>query len=299
VSLTDRDRKIVIALVPLLIVGAFWFLLLAPKREEASTAAEQVAAQQELRDAAVAQAAQLQTTKSDFGAEYAALVRLGKAIPTSVDMPSLIVQLNAAARGAGIEFDRISTGARVPAASTDASSTDPGGAPASTDPVDAGGSTAQSGPGQAVESANDAAAASDTKTSTTASDGGLPIGGGSVPPPIVPGQPVPGLDTVPLELQFSGGFFELADFFHRLKRFVRVANRGVAVHGRLLTVDALKFAPNTEPLGGALVAEVDATIYLAPDAAADLVPSGALAPGTPATASDDGATGPPTATVTP
>ena len=35
-SLTDRDKKIVFFLFPLILVAAFWFLLLKPKRHEAA-----------------------------------------------------------------------------------------------------------------------------------------------------------------------------------------------------------------------------------------------------------------------
>ena len=46
-TLTDRDRKIMIALIPVLVLVAYWFLLLAPKREDASTAGDELAAQQQ------------------------------------------------------------------------------------------------------------------------------------------------------------------------------------------------------------------------------------------------------------
>ncbi len=39
-SLSDRDRKIVLALVPIVLLAAFWFLLLSPKREEAASAGQ-------------------------------------------------------------------------------------------------------------------------------------------------------------------------------------------------------------------------------------------------------------------
>ena len=38
-SMSDRDRKIMLAIIPIVLLVAYWFLLLAPKREEASTAA--------------------------------------------------------------------------------------------------------------------------------------------------------------------------------------------------------------------------------------------------------------------
>ena len=75
-----------------------------------------------------------------------------------------------------------------------------------------------------------------------------------------------GLETVPLELEFVGNFFNLADFFHHVKRFVRVANSNVAVSGRLITVEGVRWSSDAEifPL---LRAEIKATIYLSPKVA--------------------------------
>ena len=98
-SLTDRDRKIVVLLAPILLLGAFWFLLLAPKREQASAASQELSAQQQRLDDARAQVQAAQGAKQTFDASYAQVVRLGKAIPATVDMPSLLVQLDAAAAG--------------------------------------------------------------------------------------------------------------------------------------------------------------------------------------------------------
>jgi LuxR family maltose regulon positive regulatory protein len=38
VTLSARDRKILVFLAPLLLIAAYWFLLLAPKREEVTAA---------------------------------------------------------------------------------------------------------------------------------------------------------------------------------------------------------------------------------------------------------------------
>ncbi len=280
-SITDRDRKIVLALVPLLFVAAFWFLLLAPQREEAATVGQQLTTQEELRDAAELQVAQLATTKADFAVEYAELVRLGKAIPSSVDMPSLLVQLEQAANGTGIGFEKISAGPRVTGTPATAA------APTTGQPTDAGGTPAQSGPGQAVEAANDTAADAEA------------AGADAAPAPITPGAPVPGLDTVTLDMEFSGRFFDLASFFHRLKRFVRVANDRINVHGRLLTVDSLTFKTPEEAGKPALTAAIKATIYLAPTEIEATLPNaaGSSVPAS-GTASNDDDGGPPLATAT-
>ena len=66
---------------------------------------------------------------------------------------------------------------------------------------------------------------------------------------------------MPLEFAFTGGFFDLADFFHRMKRFVHLTNERIKVQGRLITIDSLDFKSETFPQ---LSATVKATVYLSP-----------------------------------
>jgi len=276
-TLTDRDRKIMIALVPVVVLVAYWFLLLAPKREQASTAKEELATQQQRLETARAAAQAAEGAKEDFDASYAQVVRLGKAIPSTVDMPSLLVQLDAAAAGTGIRFTKIATGDRVPGATaTPAQTTTPPAAGSESGttgtPAAAGGETAQSQPGAAAEAANNTqqtanqntAAAeqsgvqpSDTQTSTTA--------GATTETGDAAATAPPGLETVPLELEFEGNFFNLADFFHDVKRFVSVANSNVLVSGRLLTVEGVRWTSD-ETIFPHIRAEITATVYLSPKA---------------------------------
>jgi hypothetical protein len=110
---------------------------------------------------------------------------------------------------------------------------------------------------------------------------------------------------VPLELEFVGNFFNLADFFHDIKRFVRVANNNVLVSGRLITVEGVRFASEPE-LFPRIKAEVTATVYLSPKtegATAGATPQGP-APAAPGTETTPTTTPPssspaPTATATP
>ena len=88
---------------------------------------------------------------------------------------------------------------------------------------------------------------------------------------------------MPLTLEFEGNFFNLADFFHSVKRFVRVANQDVLVSGRLLTVEGVSWASDAENFPR-LTATVTATVYLSPQAqgvTAGATPQGP-APTTPA-----------------
>ena len=317
-TLTARDKKILLLLVPVVVLAAYWFLLLAPKREEASTAATALTEQQDRVSAARAASRAGEGAQQNFETTYAQIVRLGKAIPSSVDMPSLLVQLDAAAAGTGIQFTNIAAGERTAAVPTaPAPST---GSGSETSPVEAGGETAQGAPGTAVESANNAAQTSearsseaeqtgvDTQTSTSTEGGGLAVGGGSAPAgeTTAAGTAPAGLETVPLQLEFVGNFFNLADFFHDVKRFVRVANRDVLVSGRLLTVEGVSWSSDEE-IFPKIRAQVTATIYLSPQAqgvTAGATPQGP-APATPAdTTATPAETAPdpvvaPTATATP
>ncbi len=291
-SITDRDRKIILLLVPVLLVAAYWFLLLAPKREEASEATAALTEQTIRRDGAQARVNALSGDRTNFAADYGEIVRLGKAVPPTVDMPTILVQLDAAARGTKIIFTRITAAERVPAATPAAT---PPAAPGTGDgsqPAAAGGAPAQSAPGTAAESAgntvNGANAASsaadsgvnpaDAQTSQAASNGALPVGGGTATGTTTgtTTSAAPGLDTVPITLEFVGTFFDLADFTHRIKRYVESSRDDVLVRGRLITVDSIDFKsePDTFP---AITATLTATAYLAP--AAEGSTAGATASG--------------------
>lgn len=248
-TLTDRDRKIVLVLVPIALLLVYWFLIFAPQRQEASKLGDQLSRVEADRDDAVSRAASLQGSRASYAQDYATVVRLGKAIPSTLDMPSLLVQLDSAADGTGIDFSKVMAGDRAEAPVTGAT------APGSQPPVAAGGAQAQTGAGKPVEQANGAAAKSEQDS---AASGASPSGD---PGPTSPGSKAPGLDSVPLEFTFNGSFFDLADFFHRMKRFVRVANERIDVNGRLMTIDGLTFTSTDFPT---IKADVKATVYLSP-----------------------------------
>lgn len=243
-SLSARDKKIVMLLVPIAVLAGFWLLLLSPKRSESARLGEQLTAVEQKRDTAVAKAGQLEGARNTYAEDYATVVRLGKAVPSSLDMPSLLVQLESAAKGTGIDFDSVKAGARTTASAA---------APAA-----GAASGAQTGPGKTAQNADNAKAGAD-KSSAAA---GATSASGSTPPAAGPtGATTPGLDSVPLTFTFTGSFFELADFLHRMKRFVRVANDKISVKGRLMTIDSLGFKSTTFPT---IEASVTASVYLSP-----------------------------------
>jgi hypothetical protein len=283
-TLTTRDRRILLILVPIVIVIAYWFLLLSPKRDDLSKARDAQHSAEQARDAAVAQAAQLEHARETYAADYAELVRLGKAIPASVDSPSLLVQLSKAANGTHIDFNSVAFGQRQ-AATAPAPTAAVQGPEQPNGNAAAGGPTAVTGPGRAVESAGNAVNAGNQATSNVnAASGGTTTTTPTTANAPASTTPTAALDSVALTFNFTGTYFDLADFFHRLKRYVYLANNEVFVRGRLLTIDTLAFAPGSTAAGtlsNRLTATVGGTIYLSP--ASQGVTAGATPAGPPGT----------------
>jgi Tfp pilus assembly protein PilO len=100
-------RILLVAVVALGAVGGYWKLVLSPKRVQAAQLEQQVA---EAR-AQVAQTQGLITSyagaRDAYQANYDTVVRLGKAVTTDDDTRSLMVQLDAAAKRSGVDFDTV------------------------------------------------------------------------------------------------------------------------------------------------------------------------------------------------
>src|SRR4051794_32307299 len=262
-------------LLPIVVLIAYWFLILSPKRDDLKTARDAQHQAEDARDQAVAQAAQLAKARQTFAADYAAVVRVGKAIPESVDAPSLLVQLDRASHGTHIDFDSVTFGARAQATAPAVSATSTTqAAPQPNGNAAAGGAPAQTAPGSAAESAGNAVNSGNQATDNVdqASGGGTTTTSTTTTTTPAPASTTAStLDTVALTFNFNGSYFDLADFFHRLKRFVYVANNDIFVRGRLVSIDTLTFAPgsgaapgSTTATTGGLTATVGATVYLSP-----------------------------------
>jgi Tfp pilus assembly protein PilO len=121
--MTGRDRMVLIGLVVLAILGAAWMLVVSPERKQASKLSAQVAASQSQLSSAESQLASAQSAKSQYETAYASIVSLGKAVPPSEEVPSLIDQLEQASNEKAVDFSSIvssSTGTATPSASTGA-----------------------------------------------------------------------------------------------------------------------------------------------------------------------------------
>ena len=97
-------------------VAALWLLVVAPKREQASSLGDRLA-QAEVRLAdANARAATAEQARATYARDYATVARLGKAVPVSTDVPSLVFQLETAARKAKVDFRSVTAPDVAPAA---------------------------------------------------------------------------------------------------------------------------------------------------------------------------------------
>jgi Tfp pilus assembly protein PilO len=105
----SRTTQILLAVgVTAAALAAYWYLALAPKRDEVAKLDSAVAAKQAAVQTAQATANNYETTRKAYRKNYATVVRLGKAVPADDDVRSLVVQLDESARRAKIDFANIS-----------------------------------------------------------------------------------------------------------------------------------------------------------------------------------------------
>ena len=112
----DPHTKILIPVVALVVAAAaFWFLALAPKREEIAKLDTDIAAQQAEVEQSQQLVASYEKAKANYRANYTKVARLGKAVPADDDVRSLLVQLDDAATPLEGRLPRRSTSAAAAA----------------------------------------------------------------------------------------------------------------------------------------------------------------------------------------
>jgi Tfp pilus assembly protein PilO len=105
----SRTTRILLAVgVTAAALAAYWYLALAPKREQVAKLDTEVATKQAAVQTAQATANNYETTRKAYRKNYSTVVRLGKAVPADDDVRSLVVQLDESARRAKIDFANIS-----------------------------------------------------------------------------------------------------------------------------------------------------------------------------------------------
>jgi hypothetical protein len=233
--MTARDRLVVVVVAVVAALAGSWFLVLAPKRDQASKLGDQVANAQQQLDSARTELSGAQSDRGAYARNYTTIASLGQAVPPDDNVPSLIFQLQNAATEARVDFRvlKLNAGAAAatPVAAASAAAAPPAAARASS------GTTAGIAPG----------ASPGTAAST--------VPGATVGPA--------GFPTMSFTFNFDGNFFHLSDFFNRLERFVVASNKRVSVSGRLMTLNAINLSQAKAGFPH-MTATISATSYLVP-----------------------------------
>jgi Tfp pilus assembly protein PilO len=128
---TRTNKILIAAAATLALLAAYWFLVLAPKRQQVVKLDTSIATKTKELTTAQSTLATYRTARDGYGASYSNVVRLGKAVPQDDDTRSLLVQLDSAAHSSGVDFRTMAvTGGATP--TTTASAT--GGGAATTPP---------------------------------------------------------------------------------------------------------------------------------------------------------------------
>ena len=255
--MTSANRPVVILLAAAVAAALFWFLALAPKRDQASELSKQVKSAESAVAAKQQEIAAGDAARQGFSSDYQQLVLLGKAVPAGDDTASLMVELDKIAERAGVQFRQLRLAQSVEGAPP-AGPPEPG-APSATAPVPEPGTTDSSSSDTGSTSTD---STTTTTTTTTAPAPATESAAASMPLGATVGPA--GLAVMPYELQFSGTFFQIADFLAGVDKLVKTESRNVAVDGRLVTVDGFALSQNLAEGYPALEANLLVTTYVAP-----------------------------------
>ncbi|HWX45809.1 MAG TPA: type II secretion system protein GspM [Solirubrobacteraceae bacterium] len=109
--MTRRDRLVLIGIVLLAVLAGGWLLVVSPERKQAVAEQAQMESANQQLQSAQTQAATARAAKLRYTAAYSTVVSLGKAVPPSEEVPSLIYELNQASHQRNVNFNSITTGA--------------------------------------------------------------------------------------------------------------------------------------------------------------------------------------------
>jgi hypothetical protein len=281
--MTTRDRLVIVGVLLAAAIAGFWFVGLAPKRKEAAELQAQVATETQKLTTAQQRAAEAKQAKARYNGDYAAVAKLGKAVPKSDALPSLVYQLQSVAHSARVDFTSLKV----------AGGGGQGPAPAATTPAAATGGASASGSSSAGSSSGSGAAAAPAASTPSTPAQATQAATATLPPGAAVGSA--GFPTMPFSFVFSGTFFDMERFLGDVQRFVRVDDKRVDVRGRLLSVDG--FGLVAGPGGFPNVkASIVATAYLRTAADDELTTTTPAASGGSATPADAGAAPTPSTT---
>jgi len=109
VEAKKKTNVLLIAMLAIAVVaGAFWILVLSPKRSEASKLDKQVERLESSLAQHESEVSTAEEARKEFPVDYQHLVVLGKAVPSDDETPSLLVQVNRISKHAEVRFQTLS-----------------------------------------------------------------------------------------------------------------------------------------------------------------------------------------------
>jgi hypothetical protein len=244
--MTRRDRLMILTVLGVALLVGFWMFVLSPQREAAAGAKAQVETARTALAAAQAKVTSGKAAQAAFRRDRATIVKIGRAVPETDDIPTLITQLETLAKKHKVYFVKyvVATGGEG------------GGAAASTPSASSSASSSSTTTQPGAEKAN---------SSTEA-----------VAPLYPPGsvQMTGGLGRTPVTLGLKGTYFNLEKYLRAVQRFAVLSQNNERAKGRLLIVDGFSYTSGDlvfRDLGSKksgterwLDAELSASVYFAP-----------------------------------
>ena len=102
-----RDIGILIGLGVVVLLAAWWFLIITPMRDDAASKEAEYQSQKTLYDQNLARVQRIDQERNAVRQVTSDLLSLNKLIPADTQIPSMIVELQATANEAGIKFMKI------------------------------------------------------------------------------------------------------------------------------------------------------------------------------------------------
>lgn len=269
--MTRKDRLMLMGLACVAMLIGFYMFVLSPQKKAASAAEAQVTSARSALDAAKQRANDGRVAQDAYRRDRATIVKIGRVVPETDDIPTLLTQLQALAKKEHVWFTSYGLGD--------------------------GATGSSSGPnGQASSS---------TTTPTGQDAGGSTA---AVAPLYPPGsvQMSGGLGRTPIKLGLKGEYFALERYLRAVQQFAVLTAKSEKAGGRLMVVDGFTYEPGDRVASTAaegmklkkvdkkfyLKAELAASVYFAPPI--DTPPASGTAAGgqaAPATAGTSTSTG--------
>lgn len=206
--MTRKDRLMLMGLACAALLVGFYMFVLSPQKKAAADAQAQVQSARSALEQAKQRAADGRAAQDAFRRDRATIVKIGRTVPETDDIPTLLTQLQALAKKEKVWFTSYALG-------------------------DGGGSGSTTGPnGQASSSTttpNGVSAASSTA---------------AVAPLYPPGsvQMAGGLGRTPIKLKLKGEYFALERYLRAVQRFAVLSAKQEKATGRLMVVDGFTYS---------------------------------------------------------